>query len=123
MFGTILLSLLLIPMYYVRVPAPFTQDPDGRLENVLDAFKQIRANLLILVALGGEELFVPIFIILSPIFSGTVVSIAFFNFAGISVTKELNATTRMVLDSVRVLVIWAVSLAVGWQSFILVQVE
>lgn len=55
--------------------------------------------------------------------SGTVVSIAFFNFAGISVTKELNATTRMVLDSVRVLVIWAVSLAVGWQSFILLQVS
>lgn len=104
MFGTILLSLLLIPMYFIRVPAPFTEDPAGRLENVLDAFDQIRANLVILVALGG-----------------TIVSIAFFNFAGISVTKELNATTRMVLDSVRVLVIWAVSLAVGWQSFILLQ--
>ena len=27
-------------------------------------------------------------------FCGTIVSIAFFNFAGISVTKELSATTR-----------------------------
>merc|ERR1712062_887130 len=42
---------------------------------------------------------------------------AFFNFAGISVTKEMSATTRMVLDSVRTLVIWGVSLALGWQQF------
>ena len=29
----------------------------------------------------------------------------------------MSATTRMVLDSVRTLVIWGVSLAVGWQVF------
>ena len=47
------------------------------------------------------------------------ISIAFFNFAGISVTKEMSATTRMVLDSVRTLVIWTVSLLpfVKWQEF------
>lgn len=49
--------------------------------------------------------------------SGTVVSIAFFNFAGISVTKEISATSRMVLDSVRTVVIWAFSLLVKWQTF------
>lgn len=49
--------------------------------------------------------------------SGTVVSIAFFNYAGISVTKEISATTRMVLDSVRTMVIWMVSLGIGWQDF------
>ena len=32
-------------------------------------------------------------------------------------TKEMSATTRMVMDSIRTLVIWAVSLAVGWQDF------
>ena len=32
-------------------------------------------------------------------------------------TKEMSATTRMVLDSVRTLVIWGVSLGVGWQHF------
>lgn len=46
-----------------------------------------------------------------------MISIAFFNFAGVSVTKELSATTRMVLDSVRTLVIWTVSLALHWQNF------
>ena len=53
---------------------------------------------------------------------GTIVSIAFFNFAGISVTKEISATTRMVLDSVRTMVIWGVSLLIGWQSFHWLQV-
>ena len=52
-----------------------------------------------------------------------MVSIAFFNFAGVSVTKELSATTRMVLDSVRTLVIWAVSLALRWQNFYWPQVR
>ena len=50
-------------------------------------------------------------------FSGNILSIAFFNFSGISVTKELSATTRMVLDSARTVVIWIVSMAVGWQAF------
>jgi len=48
---------------------------------------------------------------------GTVISISFFNFFGLSVTKTLGATTRMVVDSVRTFVIWAVSLAIGWQDF------
>ena len=49
------------------------------------------------------------------------ISIAFFNFAGISVTKEMSATTRMVLDSVRTLVIWGVSLLLRWQDFYYLQ--
>merc|ERR1711990_74486 len=40
---------------------------------------------------------------------------------GISVTKELSATTRMVLDSIRTLVIWMVSIGVGWQNFFALQ--
>ena len=38
--------------------------------------------------------------LLATAFSGTVISIAFFNFAGISVTKEMNATTRYVLTKI-----------------------
>ena len=53
----------------------------------------------------------------------TVVSIAFFNFAGVSITKELGATNRKVLDTLRTLVIWAVSLAVKWQAFYYLQVK
>jgi len=54
--------------------------------------------------------------------TGTILSIAFFNFAGVTVTKEISATTRMVLDSVRTLFIYVVSLALRWQTFFWLQV-
>ena len=57
------------------------------------------------------------------VLTGTVLSIAFFNFAGITVTKEISATTRMVLDSVRTLFIFIVSLALQWQTFYWLQVN
>uniref|UniRef100_A0A1B6GK29 EamA domain-containing protein n=1 Tax=Cuerna arida TaxID=1464854 RepID=A0A1B6GK29_9HEMI len=99
-FGFVILGFLHIPFYYISVPPPFSSNSRSTLEDVPDAFVQMWNNKLIIVALLG-----------------TVVSIAFFNFAGISVTKELSATTRMVLDSVRTLVIWVVSLMLSWQGF------
>lgn len=98
-FGFVVLSLLLIPMYFIPV-GDFSDNPRHVLEDALDAFCQIGHQPLILLALLGNT-----------------VSIAFFNFAGISVTKEISATTRMVLDSLRTLVIWVVSLALGWEQF------
>ncbi|KAK2705938.1 hypothetical protein QYM36_016079 [Artemia franciscana] len=104
-FGFSSLALLLIPMYYIRVGPPFGNGPNGNLEDPFDAFVQMQNNPLIIVATIG-----------------TIISIAFFNFAGISVTKELSATTRMVLDSVRTLIIWGISLAFQWQQFYYLQV-
>lgn len=86
-------------MYYIPAGS-FSGNPRRTLEDALDAFCQVGHQPLITVALLGN-----------------ISSIAFFNFAGISVTKEISATTRMVLDSLRTLVIWAVSLAVGWETF------
>lgn len=54
---------------------------------------------------------------------GNMLSIAFFNFAGISMTKESSAATRMVLDSVRTLFIWMFSLIFQWESFHILQVQ
>lgn len=86
-------------MYFIPVGS-FGDNPRQVLEDAIDAFCQIGHQPLILLALLGNT-----------------VSIAFFNFAGISVTKEISATTRMVLDSLRTLVIWVVSLALGWEKF------
>lgn len=86
-------------MYYIP-GGSFSGNPREVLEDAIDAFCQIGHVPLIVVALLGN-----------------ISSIAFFNFAGISVTKEISATTRMVLDSLRTVVIWAVSLAVGWEVF------
>ncbi|XP_037041338.1 solute carrier family 35 member F6 [Bradysia coprophila] len=99
-FGFTTLGLLLVPMYYIKVGAPFNHNAHGSLEDLIDAMYQLSHNWQLQMAI-----------------SGTVISIAFFNFAGISVTKEISATTRMVLDSVRTLVIWVTALLVGWQQF------
>merc|ERR1712241_1011028 len=100
-FGFLTLSSLLIPFYFIPVGNFFGDaNPRHVLEDVYDGLFQLAHN----PELAGA-------------FSLTIFSIAFFNFAGISVTKEMSATTRMVLDSVRTLVIWGVSLALGWQQF------
>lgn len=104
-FGFSVLGLLLVPMYYIKVGPPFSSNAHGSLEDFLDAITQIKNNFQLILAIMG-----------------TIVSIAFFNFAGISVTKEISATTRMVLDSVRTLVVWIVALSLGWQEYHYLQI-
>ena len=47
----------------------------------------------------------------------SVVSIAAFNFFGISVTKNLSGAARATIDACRTLFIWMFSLSVGWERF------
>ncbi|XP_050442962.1 solute carrier family 35 member F6-like [Adelges cooleyi] len=99
-FGMVAMSLLLIPFYFIKVGEPLASNSRGSLEDFPDAIAQIVNNKILFAALMGN-----------------VVSIAFFNFMGISVTKEISATSRMILDSLRTFFIWTFSLAVGWQAF------
>ncbi|XP_075990720.1 transport and golgi organization 9 [Anticarsia gemmatalis] len=99
-FGFSVLSFLLVIFYWIPAPPHFDNNARGTVEDAIDGLIQIGNNPLLLIATLG-----------------TIVSIAFFNFAGISVTKEMSATTRMVLDSIRTFVIWMVSLSVRWQAF------
>ncbi|VDP03362.1 unnamed protein product [Soboliphyme baturini] len=99
-YGFIIMTLLIVAFYFIWVPPPFTNDPEGRLENAFDAFDQMNANSQILGSLIG-----------------LIISIAFYNVCGMTVTKNLSATTRKVSDSARTVLIWVVSLALGWQSF------
>lgn len=101
MFGATAISVILLIFYYV----PGDQVVCDCFENTPDAIIQTMNSWIIAACLLG-----------------TVVSIAFFNWFGISVTKDISATTRMVLDSVRTFLIWAISLAVGWQEFSYLQI-
>lgn len=47
----------------------------------------------------------------------SVLSVAVFNYSGLNLTKEKSAITRMVLDSLRTILIWAFELTVGWKNF------
>ncbi|CAL1296140.1 unnamed protein product [Larinioides sclopetarius] len=100
LFGFVTLSILLVPMYYIKVGRSVFKNPDGQMEDAIDGFIQISNSWQVALAVAG-----------------TVISIAFFNFAGLSVTKEMSATTRMVLDSVRTFTVWIFSLCVKWQKF------
>eukprot|EP00929_Paragymnodinium_shiwhaense_P121990 TRINITY_DN94493_c0_g1_i1.p1 TRINITY_DN94493_c0_g1~~TRINITY_DN94493_c0_g1_i1.p1 ORF type:complete len:359 (-),score=93.35 TRINITY_DN94493_c0_g1_i1:51-1127(-) len=48
---------------------------------------------------------------------GSVFSIAFFNFSGVTVTQRASAVARSTIDVSRTIIIWAVELAFGWNSF------
>ncbi|CAL1686657.1 unnamed protein product [Lasius platythorax] len=99
-FGCIGISIALIPLNYITALPPFADNSRGTLEATTEALIEIGSSSKLVIAVIGIAF-----------------SIAFFNFAGISVTKEMSATTRMILDSVRTIVIWAFSLAFQWQVF------
>eukprot|EP00731_Ephydatia_muelleri_P033902 Em0041g15a len=102
-FGFSTLTILLIPMYFIPWHLPsffnFWQERTS-FEDTIDAFHQWGYSTELLVASLG-----------------LVFSIAFFNLAGLTVTLTMNATTRMVLDTSRGIIIWVISIAVGWQIF------
>ena len=102
-FGFIIVSILLIPMYFIPWHLPSGLDfwqNHTRFEDGIDAFHQI--------------FYVPT---LTVAFFGVACSIAIYNFAGISITKEENAVTRMVLDTIRILFIWLFELLINWHKF------
>lgn len=99
-FGITIMSLLCIIFFF----SPGDR-AGNKFENINDAFLQIGNSWVIALALCGM-----------------ICSIAFFNYSGVSVTKELSATTRMVLDSVRTLTIWIYGMLVGWETFKYLQV-
>ncbi|KAJ1899274.1 hypothetical protein GGI13_004371 [Coemansia sp. RSA 455] len=51
-----------------------------------------------------------------------MLSIAMFNFFGLSVTRYLSATSRATIDTCRTLFIWMSSIALGWETFSWIQV-
>ena len=102
-FGFSILMVLLVPMYFIPYHLPASSDfwqDRIRFEDAIDGIKQMLSNWMLMLANIG-----------------LIVSIAFFNFSGLTVTKTMSATTRMVLDSVRTIFIWVFSLSVRWQNF------
>jgi drug/metabolite transporter (DMT)-like permease len=48
---------------------------------------------------------------------GSIFSIAFFNFSGVTVTQKASAVARSTIDVSRTIIIWAVELGMGWNHF------
>jgi hypothetical protein len=54
LFGLIILSVLLVPMYFIKVGPPFSGNPRGVLEDALDAFTQLGNSSLLTLAFTGD---------------------------------------------------------------------
>merc|ERR1719356_1035860 len=48
---------------------------------------------------------------------GFIFSIAFFNFCGVTVTQRASAVARSTIMCMTTVIIWAVELAFGWNTF------
>jgi len=94
-WGLSVLSCILVLFYYIP-----GSSAGNHFENAPDAFVMMSNSTPLTLFLLGN-----------------VFSIAFFNYFGVSITKYASATTRMVIDSIRTLVIWGWSLAFGLQEF------
>ena len=77
-------------------PKDFTESPF----NIRESFSQMFGN--------GIVLFSSIMI---------MVSIAAFNYFGITLTHILSATARSTIDACRTLLVWILALFFGWESF------
>lgn len=53
LFGFVILSILLVPMYYIKVGNSIFNNPGGRMEDALDGFTQIKNNWRVALALSG----------------------------------------------------------------------
>lgn len=106
-WGMLFLGLALVVMYFVPAfPGLGDEAAGDHFENTFDALVQFSHSPVLVLAIAGN-----------------LFSIAFFNYFGISVTKRMSAVHRMVLDSIRTIVIWAFGLIVGWETFQWVQLS
>lgn len=99
-YGLIIVIIFLFPFYFIKVSPQFDNNSRNVLEDAPDGFTMITNNYLLLV----------------PTF-GSIISIAFYNYAGLSITKEMSCTTRMIFEVVSIIIVWAIFFMIGWQDF------
>ena len=92
-FSLIILSLMLVGFYYLKVPFEMGQ-PDGQMEDAIDGFIQIGNNPILLVS-----------------FISTIIVLCLSSITGIMITRKLSAVHRIVLDQLRTILVWAVSIS------------
>eukprot|EP01098_Paradermamoeba_levis_P009216 TRINITY_DN3823_c0_g1_i1.p1 TRINITY_DN3823_c0_g1~~TRINITY_DN3823_c0_g1_i1.p1 ORF type:complete len:401 (-),score=103.01 TRINITY_DN3823_c0_g1_i1:69-1271(-) len=92
-FGTVIMMVLFLPVIYF-IPGDQPSHFDfGSYENTLNAFVKIYHS--------------PLLLALNLIY---LLSIAFFNYFGLSVTKSLTSVHRTLIDACRTVLVWACSL-------------
>ena len=73
----------------------------GKVEDCVVAFAQLGVKGSLVVALLGAY-----------------ASLAIFNFVGQAVTKYVSAASRSTITTLRTVLVWAISLIIGWEDFL-----
>ncbi|GAB1608354.1 solute carrier family 35 member F6-like [Argonauta hians] len=97
LYGTIMAIGMLIGFYNFRANN-FSNLPSHRLEDALDALQQIGSSWRISLSVLG-----------------TMVCFTTFRFAGVTLTKHWNATTRMVFECLCAVFIWIAMVPAHWR--------
>jgi len=92
-FGVLFMSLLVLPVCYF-IPG---KGPHGSYENSLDAMAMMYNN--------------PSIFIFGMLY---LMSIAFYNYFGLSVTKSLTAVHRTLIDACRTMLVWVIDLIIHY---------
>ena len=80
--------------------------PPYYLEDTIDGLVQLYNNPVLMVA-----------------FISNILAISIFNGTGTAITQQSNSTTRVILDPIRIMIVWVFSLGLQWQSFNYLQVS
>eukprot|EP01129_Flabellula_baltica_P004460 TRINITY_DN1552_c0_g1_i1.p1 TRINITY_DN1552_c0_g1~~TRINITY_DN1552_c0_g1_i1.p1 ORF type:complete len:406 (+),score=96.37 TRINITY_DN1552_c0_g1_i1:25-1242(+) len=110
-WGVAILTTFALPLVYLtpeqtpvrpELMANFTPDPAFEVisDNFLDALTQMKNNPLFLI----ENI-------------GVLLSIAFFNFFGLTITTKLTSVHRMLIDACRTMFVWASLIVLGYLDF------
>lgn len=99
-YGSVIMAFMLVVLNFVvkgvEKPADFALSPF----NLSESLSQMFGN--------GAVLMLSVLI---------MISIAAFNYFGITLTHILSATARSTIDSCRTLLVWILALLFGWESF------
>eukprot|EP00042_Codosiga_hollandica_P020955 m.70382 g.70382 ORF g.70382 m.70382 type:complete len:415 (-) comp50132_c0_seq1:75-1319(-) len=92
-FGSLIMLIIVLPVVYA-IPGPQQSSMSrGSQENSIDAAYMIKNNYVLLILCVGY-----------------VLSIAFYNYCGLAVTKSLSAIHRTLIDALRTILVWIVDL-------------
>jgi len=94
MFSVVIVSLMLVGFYFLKVPFDMGQQ-DGQLEDAIDGFLQLSNNPVLLTS-----------------FISNIIMLIIASISGITITLKYSAVYRLVLDSLRPILIWIVEISV-----------
>ena len=102
--GLVYCAVLLPILYFIPCYNTEICSGDGHVEDTPYAFKQMAVSApLLITSIAG------------------VFSVSFFNWSGLSVTKNASSLARSTIDTARTVSVWIAELALGWEGFSLVQ--